>query len=187
MSFVKMTDILVSTKAFIVTLTHPAKAKSLREESAEIIIEVTPIIQAATQEANLAEKFFEIITADSTSRNRRLKEENLKHFVTACSKQIFEQFWDSSHWKSLEQNCLRIPHITCLLYDVSGNVVNSVICRTLDLLWALQKIEEAFFTHSLPAKSKKVPYGVIAHEKKEYRRNLNRETHKYFLHHRSPR
>ena len=104
MSIVKMTDILVQTSAFIVTLTRPAKAKSEMSEN-NTILEVTPIIQSATKDLGLAEKFFKIITSDSSHHNRRTKEKILTEFVQGSTKRILEEYWDTSNWKTITGIC----------------------------------------------------------------------------------
>lgn len=180
MSLVKMTDIIVSTNAFIVTLAYSAKAKSEIDLSTEAILEVTPIIQSATEDVGLAEKFFNVLTADSSSHNRRMKDQALESFVKGCTKRIFEQFWDSSQWQTLEGLSTRIPTITCMLYDKTGNLVHMITCSALDVMRALQRIEEAFFVST-----KTVPAVVHDYGKKSFRRDQNRSTHKYFMHHRS--
>ncbi len=172
MSFVKMTDILVSTSAFIVTLTHTSN---------EATLEVTPIVHAATQDVGLAEKFFHVITADSTSHNKRSKEETLEAFNTGCSRKIIEQFWDTSQWNELQRLCLKVPSIICILYDKRGNLTEMHSCKVLDILWALQRVEHAFFSDTWAPKNKEAAH---AH-KKDLRSKQNRATHKYFLHHRA--
>lgn len=180
MSFVKMTDILVSTSAFIVTLAYSAKAKSEIDLSTEAILEVTPIIQSATEDVGLAEKFFNVITADSSAHNKRIKDQALDSFVKGCTKKIFEQFWDSSEWKTLEGLSTRVPTITCMLYDKTGNLIHMITCSALDVMRALQRIEEAFFVST-----KTVPACLHDYSKKSFRRDQNRSTHKYFMHHRT--
>lgn len=180
MSFVKMTDILVSTSAFIVTLAYSAKAKSEIDLSTEAILEVTPIIQSATEDVGLAEKFFNVITADSSAHNKRIKDQALDSFVKGCTKKIFEQFWDSSEWKTLEGLSTRVPTITCMLYDKTGNLIHMITCSALDVMRALQRVEEAFFVST-----KTVPAYLHDYSKKSFRRDQNRSTHKYFMHHRS--
>ena len=186
MSFVKMTEILASTSAFIVTLTYPTKAKShgFREWNwdihSEALIEITPIIQSATDDIGLAEKFFQIISADSTQHNRRLKDHVLQSFVKRCTKRIFEQFWDSAEWKTLEWLSIRIPTVTCILYDKEGNVVHLKTTSALDVMKALRAIEEAFFISARIA-----PFVMHDYDKKNLKREKNRQTRKYFMHHRS--
>ena len=175
MSLVKMTDILVSTSAFIVTLTYQGHDKAL--------LEVTPIGRQGP-DWSLAEKFFHSITSDSSQHNARSKRAWLNSFISGCSKRIVDEFWDNAQWKTLEGLCLRVPYITCLLYDKNGDVAASFDCLTYEVLWALQRVEEAFFAHSL---AQKAPVAFVDHSKKAQKRDLNRQTHKYFLHHRSPR
>ena len=38
-------------------------------------------------------------------------------------------------------------------------------CRVIDILWALQKIEAAFFASSLGAKAKNMPFVPLEHKK----------------------
>ena len=174
-----MTDILVSTSAFIATLTYPVK-KSKIGSNYEVILEIIPIVQSATKDIGLAEQFFTVLSADSSVAHRRKKANLLRHFIQSCPQKISEEFWDGAHWRTLEGLCLRIPSITCLLYDRAGNVVKEAISPPIDILWALQRIEEAFFiTQGTPL------YHNPEHTKKEFRRDSNRETHKYFLHHRA--
>ncbi len=185
MSFVKMTDILLSTSAFIATLTYPAKAKSQAngnwaDANHETVLEVTPIIQSATEDVGLAEKFFNIITSDSTAHNRRAKDQVFQSFVQGCTKKIFEQFWDSSNWETLQGLSIRIPTITCMLYDKTGNMVHMITCSAIDVMRALKRIEEAFFISA-----RTVPVMVNGHEKKHVHKDQKRSTHKYFMHHRS--
>ncbi len=187
MSFVKMTDILVSTSAFIVTLTYPAKAKSHNYDdwadiNFETVLEVTPIIQSATEDVGLAKKFFNALCSDSSSHNRRFKDHALKTFVEGCTKRDFEQFWDSTNWRTLERLCLRVPNVTCMLYDKTGNVVHMIECSAIEVVRALKRIEEAFFVSV-----KNVPIAASMHEKKDFRKDQNRSTHKYFLHHKAHR
>ncbi len=176
----KMTDIVVSTSAFIVTLSYPAKFKSTGINH-ETVLEVIPIVQSATKDIGLAEKFFDIICADSSAAHRRKKVKLLRAFIHNCPKKITEEFWDSSHWRTLEGLCLRIPSISCVLYDRAGSLLKEVRCSPIDILWSLQRVEEAFFITS------GTPMVREEHAKKEFRRDQNRETHKYFLHHRAPR
>jgi hypothetical protein len=175
MSLIKMTDILVSTSAFIVTLTYQGKEKAL--------LEVSPVGKAGP-DCRQAEQFYRIITSDSSTHNMRRKKEWLKGFLTGCNKRILEEFWDNAHWKTLEGLCLKVPYITCVLYDKTGNVVESAICLTYEVLWALQRIEEAFFAQSLVQKSQAASIG---HARKERTVGKTMQPHKYFLHHRVPR
>lgn len=175
MSLVKMTDNLVATSAFNATLTYQGK------ESA--VLEVIPV-SGYRQDGTLAEQFFRIITADSSRMFSKSKKEHMKSFVFSCEKRIFEEFWDNSNWKTLEGLCLQMPYITCVLYDKTGNVVDTVDCLTYEVLWALQRVEEAFFTNSQVAANEA---HFTNQSNKEFKRDSNRQTHKYFLHHRSPR
>lgn len=179
MSFVKMTDIVASTQAFIVTLSYLAKGKSNIDTSQEVIIEVSPIIQSATEDTGLAEQFFHIISSDSTSHNRRQKNHIFDAFIKGCTRKIFEQFWDSSCWDTLEHLAIRIPTITCLLYDKAGNLIHSRTASALDVMKAFKKLEEAFF-FSL----RQAPVHLEHHDKKAFKRDQNRSTHKYMMHHR---
>lgn len=180
MSFVKMTDILVSTSAFIVTLAYSAKAKSEIDMSTEAVLEVTPIIQSATNDVGLAEKLFDVLIADSSANNRRMKDHALQSFIKSCNKKVFEQFWDSSNWGTLETLSTRMPTITCMLYDKEGSLVHMITCSAIDIMRALKRIEEAFFIST-----RSMPLVAYHHDKKDFRRDQNRSTHKYFMHHRS--
>lgn len=182
MSDVKMTDILVSTPAFIVTLTVPAK--QAKNQETQGLIEVIPIVKNPLKGEHWADQLFSVLTADSSEHNRREKTRNLDAFVTSSNKQMFEQFWDNANWKPLEPLCFHQPYLTCVLYDKSGNVKESVICLTVEIWRALQRIEEAFFRHTLPVKAKNVPWAIAVESKKEFRKDHNRATHKYFRHHR---
>ena len=182
MSIVKMTDILVSTSAFVVTLSYPTKAKSSKNESAtEFILEVTPIIQSATKDIGLAKQFFDIITSDSTRHNKRAKDKTLSSFVQKCSKRLLEEYWDSSHWKTLQGLSLRLPYLTCILYDTTGNLICETHTKVLDILWALQKLEEQLFISTSGVKAKRMPFRPVEPKKEK------RSTHKYFLHHKARR
>jgi len=185
MSDVKMTDILVSTPAFIVTLTVPAKSAKNQEMPA--LVEVIPIAQASLKGEVWSEQFFAVLTADSSEYNRREKTRKLDEFVASSNKKMFEQFWDSANWTPLEPLCFHLPYLSCVLYDKSGNVKQSVICLTVEVWRALQRVEEAYFRQSLPTRGKKVPWAIEVEAKKEFRKDLNRATHKYFRHHRAPR
>lgn len=175
MSLVKMTDILVSTSAFIVTLTNQAKDK--------VILEVSPIGNVGPN-SRLAELFFRCLTSDSSSQNLRRKKEWLKSFVSGSNTKVVAEFWDNAHWKTLEGLCLKVPYITCIIYDSTGNVVDSIICLTYEVLWALQRIEEALFTHTQTQKSHAARFEAA---EKDQKVGKFTQPHKYFLHHRNPK
>ncbi|MBS0634341.1 MAG: hypothetical protein JSR37_02630 [Verrucomicrobia bacterium] len=168
MSSLKMIDILIQTSAFIVTLTYN------KEKSSEALLEVTPIIQSATKDVGLAEKFFDIISSD------RVKDHHFQAFVKGCTKKISEQFWDSSNWETLEALSIEIPNVTCLLYDTAGSLVHMKTCNALNVMRGFRRIEEALFISA-----RGMPLQLVEHDKHSWRRDQNRETRKYFMHHRS--
>jgi len=177
MSYVKMTNNLVSTKAFTVTLTYP------KNEYSQSVLSVIPKISHSNVE--MTDQFYHFIVSDPGFHNRRQKEQCLSTFLSESSREIYEEFWDSAQWKMLERICLTLPYLTCVLYDTQGDVVETRICKTVDVLKSLQKIEEALFTSTLQATVKRSSFGSFVAHKKEFRRKANRETHKYFMHHRS--
>jgi hypothetical protein len=168
MALAKMTDILVSTSAFIATFTYQGSDKA--------ILEINPIGKFA-HTGGLPELFFHIITSDSSQKHARLKREWQNRFVAEASKRITEEFWDSAQWASVERLCLTLPYITCVLYDKEGNVAETRDALAYELLWALERLESALFSHS-ESHAKQQP-------KKAFKRDHNRQTHKYFLHHRT--
>ncbi len=201
MSIVKMTDILVATDAFLVTLSTPSKERVnewSQEDKEAALLEITPIISTGYTKKALAEQFFDIICSDSGNYNKNSRDALLHSFAQGCNMKIFEQFWDNSHFDRLEDISLSIPQVTCILYDASGNVVSQHRNSPLNIIWALKKIEETFFIYSMPAHMQPL-VGVTSgmtrglardlasggkKSRKDWRRDTNRQTHKYFLHHR---
>lgn len=183
MSDVKMTDILVSTPAFIITFTCPAK--NTNAQTTEAVLEITPIVQPGVQTDALAGQIFAILTADSTPNNRKAKRKILLDFVTGCSQKMIEEFWDSANWRSLQAKWFHWPHISCLLYDKTGNVAVDSVCLTVDIIRAIQHLEEALFAQAVPSTKTMATWQLQTYDKKASRRDHNRATHKYFLHHRT--
>lgn len=177
MSVTKMTDILATTGAFFATFTYSPKNRE-----ADPTIEITPVISSHDKDASLASTFFEIITSDSSSHNRRWKEDLLWHFVQGCSRKESEEFWDNAAWTTLEASAPDILWTTCVLYNQRGEAVDVRVCKTADIVSALKKVESSLFEYI----SKK-PLDIVASHRKSLKKDLNRATHKYFLHHKAPK
>ncbi|MBS0656593.1 MAG: hypothetical protein JSR46_12510 [Verrucomicrobia bacterium] len=181
MSITKMTDMLATTGAFFATFTHSFKNKATDSWETPTI-EVSPVISAHDRDGALASSFFKIITSDSSNDHRHHKDELLWHFVESCSRKESEEFWENAAWTTLEASIPTTPWTTCVLYNQRGEAVDVRICKTADIVSALRRVESSLFEYIT-----KKPLAAVNSRRKELKKDLNRETHKYFLHHKHPR
>jgi hypothetical protein len=185
MSMMKMTDILVSTRAFFVTFTYPSRGKSdewSAEDQKKALIEVTPIISSEFKDISLTKDLYQILTSEPGSVNKHAKDEVLHRFVQRCPKHLFEEFWESARSAPLEKMPVHVESITCILYSTDAEIVAIKDTLPIHLIMAMKALEETFFAYAMDTKNP--PVSKDDSTKKEWKKDNNRKTHKYFLHHR---
>jgi len=149
----KMSEVLVSTKAFTVMLTHPVKNV---ENGTQALIEVIPTVSSGFKDMTLVEDFFSIISKDQSQHEKKAKKASLERFVKGCTRRLIEEFWDSRHFESLKKCIFTAPIVECVLYDRSGKVANENLTTMVDLVAALKKIELAFYLQGMPQTKQKM-------------------------------
>ena len=149
----KMSEVLISTKAFTAVLTHPVNNV---ENGAQALIEVIPTVTSGFKDMTLVEDFFSVISKDQSPHGKKAKKACLERFVKGCTRRIIEEFWDSRNFDSLKKCIFSAPIIECVLYDKSGKVAQSTVTTTVDLVTALKKLELAFYLQGMPESRQKM-------------------------------
>jgi hypothetical protein len=152
MTETKMTNILVATDEFIAILTYPVVSKithavgkksTVIEESVEAVIEITPILHKApskTKAIPLAEKFYDIISQDSSKDNSRTKRANLASFIQSCTEREKNEIRESLHFETLESIADKVDTIIVSLLDKNGDLVRTKRSTVTDCEWALARL-----------------------------------------------
>jgi hypothetical protein len=149
----KMSEVLVSTKAFTAMLTHPVKNVS---NGAEALIEVIPTISSGFKDISLVEDFFSIISIDQSEYGKKAKKARLDRFVNGATRRLIEEFWDTRNFDSLKRCIFSAPVIECVLYDKSGKIIQSTVTHAVDVITALKKLELACYLQGMPESRQKM-------------------------------
>jgi hypothetical protein len=170
MTQAKMTNNLVSTNKFIVTLAYPVKNKvsrpiskkqSITEEFIDAVVEVVPIYHSGKEDGELAEQFYHILCQAAEMADTKNRRHELESWIEACDERIRKEMDESCQHIHLENLTGKVEHIFVNLLDKHGNVAKSVQRALSDILSTFQHIHTCLTLWKAP--KKRAPFLVPAH------------------------
>lgn len=179
MATAKMTDTILSTPDFIVTLTHQNRFK-IGQEAPELILEVVPLVNAKSLERNLAEKFFNSITCPKERKKQSKKA--IMNFTSTCTPHIQQEFLTNFHPEYLQAFNNEGQEMLIVLRNKNGDVLKSTTHSANDLCNLISQLEIGCTYHAPKKKTATFMTRQQTPHKKN-KREWNRATRKYFLHH----
>ena len=132
----KMTHVLLSTSHFIATITYPYE-----HNSTKAVLEISPVIHAGRDTASLADLFFENISKDSTSENRKKKREYLYQLLELLSIRQLEEIHDNIHAEEIPKILKHATSVLICLLDREGTCVLTRERSSSDVQVAIEEFQ----------------------------------------------
>jgi len=170
MAQTKMTNNLVSTSKFLVTLAYPVKNKisrpiskkqSITEESIDAVLDVIPIYPSAKEDGELAQQFYHILCQAAEMADTKKRRLELQSWIEACDERIRNEIDESCQHIHLENLTGKVEHIFVNLLDKKGLVATSMQRALSDILSTFQHIHTCLALWKEP--KKRSPYLVPVH------------------------
>ena len=149
----KINEVIVSTPAFMATLTYPirnktttqvSKKNTVTQEELEVAIVISPVVHGATKkkDLNLADAFYNIIAQDKTSGFARNKAQNLEKFLGVCGDKVKNELMENTNLKGLRTLRKKLDNAIVHLLDKSGILIESKISTMDDIIFWLGHIQQ---------------------------------------------
>jgi len=139
----KMTNMILSTSAFTMTLDWPVKTKTIEwiskkekkeEEEFNAVISITPLVHSAQEDLSSSTDLWSIFSKEGTSLKTKKRQKELHDFLDACGEKIRSEIQESCEKLHLENICDEVDHCYINLLDKSGDLAHSMRRSPDDLI-----------------------------------------------------
>ena len=166
---VKMTNILVSTTQFIVTLTYPVKNKiatsiskkqAIITESVDAVIEITPIVHRVVHPVihrskgneTLTGLFYNLLSCKAETSLTKHHQQELHEFLEKCSEKVRKELKENCEHMHVHLENIKADTLFINLFDGSGNLLQSTRATIRDSIAAFRHIKTALLLWPTPKK-----------------------------------
>jgi hypothetical protein len=127
----KMTNMILSTSRFVLTLAYPVKTKMLQPtsgkrvetiEEMDAVLEVTPIFHSSKDDMSLASLLYHLLVEDISLASTKGRQKEIQSFLEKCGDKIRAEILSSAQQVHLENLQGKVDYVFINLIDKNSNV-----------------------------------------------------------------